>query len=362
MYSSDYKTFYAGNKKNLKIKKGCEQIFISGANCKKIYLPKSVNNIFELNSTVENIKFCVHKDNKYFSEYKGSLYTKDFESLLFLHIYSNKGLNEIHVHPNCKRIDDNAGIKKYKCKIENIFGGTLFVTKEEKSILLDKIFPKSNVENKFIEIKNFTMENFRNSLENQFVRFGFSGIEIDKDLVLSDEFILLNTHNEESQISKPLFCQNEDLEFAKDFIQESWNDILIDCKIVDIIDKLNKGNYKTRFCCSGHILHSENITSNKKSVANVLCRKPYGTICRGYIYFDCIPNEFKKIFDKLPTKDFEKLNKHIQESYTKPVFYFSIDKKQNRSTIEFYYQNSIQEQNKTFEMLSEKLSVVLLNS
>ena len=357
LYSFNYKIFFAGNKKKLKIKNGCEEIYFSGINCEKIYLPKSVKNIFELNSTLENICFSVHKENKFFSEYMGSLYTKDFESLLFLHIKSNKGLNEIHIHPNCKRIDDNAGIQKYRTKIDKIFGGSLFETEEQIQLLIQMIFQKLNCEKKYVEIKNFTMENFRNSIENQFVRFGFSGINIDKDLIFTDEFTLLNCHNEETQIEKPFFCQKEDLELAKDFMQESWNGILLDCKMVNVIDKLNKANYKTRFCCSGHILHSEHITSNKKTIANVLSRKPFGTICYGYIYFDCIPNEFKKIFAKLPNLRQDKLYEKIQDSYTEPVFYFGIDKKQNRSTIQFYYQNSIEEQNKAIEMLNEKLSL-----
>ena len=125
--------------------------------------------------------------------------------------------------------------------------------------------------------------------------------------------------------------------------------------MANVIEKLNKQNYKTRFCCSGHILHHELVTSNKTNIARILSRKPHGTICRGYIYFDCIPEKFKKIFPKLPNVNYQKLCEMIEDSYTEPVFFFSTDNKQFRSTIEFYYKNSIQEQNKTFEILKQKL-------
>jgi hypothetical protein len=199
------------------------------------------------------------------------------------------------------------------------------------------------------------MEKFRNSVKEESVRFGLSGIEIDKNTVFSDNFRLLNCKKDEIQIADPCFCQKDDFVEAEDYLQEEWNGIPIDCKIVDIIEKLNKQNYKTRFCCSGHILHHELVTSNKTNIARILSRKPHGTICRGYIYFDCIPEKFKKIFPKLPNVNYQKLCEMIEDSYTEPVFFFSTDKKQFRSTIEFYYKNSIQEQNKTFEILKQKL-------
>ena len=94
------------------------------------------------------------------------------------------------------------------------------------------------------------MEKFRNSVKEDSVRFGLSGIEIDKNTVFSDNFRLLNCKKDEIQIADPCFCQKDDFVEAEDYLQEEWNGIPIDCKIVDIIEKLNKQNYKTRFCCS----------------------------------------------------------------------------------------------------------------
>ena len=53
--------------------------------CALLYLSFVINgkNIFELDSSLENIRFVVNKKNPYFAEYMGSLYTKDFETLLF---------------------------------------------------------------------------------------------------------------------------------------------------------------------------------------------------------------------------------------------------------------------------------------
>lgn len=355
LYSSDFKTFYAGQKKNLKLKNGCEEVYLSDTDCEKLFLPKSVKNIFELDSSLENIRFVVNKKNPYFAEYMGSLYTKDFETLLFLHLQKNGNCYDIHIHPNCKKIHENAGIKKYKKRIGKVFSGNLFKTEEEIENFKQQIFETVRLKQQPIEIQNFTMEKFRNSVKEESVRFGLSGIEIDKNTVFSDNFRLLNCKKDEIQIADPCFCQKDDFGEAEDYLQEEWNGIPIDCKIVDIIEKLNKQNYKTRFCCSGHILHHELVTSNKTNIARILSRKPHGTICRGYIYFDCIPEKFKKIFPKLPNVNYQKLCEMIEDSYTEPVFFFSTDKKQFRSTIEFYYKNSIQEQNKTFEILKQKL-------
>ena len=355
LYSSDFKTFYAAQKKNLKLKNGCEEVYLSDTDCEKLFLPKSVKNIFELDSTLENIRFVVNKKNPYFAEYMGSLYTKDFETLLFLHLQENGNCYDIYIHPNCKKIHENAGIKKYKKRIGKVFSGNLFKTEEEIENFKQQIFETVRLKQQPIEIQNFTMEKFRNSIKEESVRFGLSGIEIDKNTVFSDNFRLLNCKKDEIQIADPCFCQKDDFVEAEDYLQEEWNGIPIDCKIVDIIEKLNKQNYKTRFCCSGHILHHELVTSNKTNIARILSRKPHGTICQGYIYFDCIPEKFKKIFPKLPNVNYQKLCEMIEDSYTEPVFFFSTDKKQFRSTIEFYYKNSIQEQNKTFEILKQKL-------
>ena len=121
LYSSDFKTFYAGQKKNLKLKNGCEEVYLSDTDCEKLFLPKSVKNIFELDSTLENIRFVINKKNPYFAEYMGSLYTKDFETLLFLHLQKNGNCYDIHIHPNCKKIHENAGIKKYKHALHDYY-------------------------------------------------------------------------------------------------------------------------------------------------------------------------------------------------------------------------------------------------
>ncbi len=356
LYSTNYKTFYAGDKKHLKIKNGCEEVYLSGADCETIFLPKSVKNIYELDSNQENIRFVVNQENPYFSEYKGSLYTKDFETLLFLHLVKNGSFHDIHIHPDCKKIHSDVGIKKYRTRIGKVFPGNLFLTEEQIKSFKNQIFKTSLCERVPIEIQNFTMEKIRNSIHDETVRFGLSGIEIDKNTVLSDNFLLLNCNNDKSHITKPCFYQKEDFEDAKDFLQEEWNGILMDCKIKDIIEKLNAQKYKTRACCSGHILHAEQIFSNEGFVGNVLSRKPYGTICQGYIYFDCIPQHFKKMFKKLPNISQEKLRKRIETSYTEPVFFFSTDKKRAKSFLDFYYINTIQEQTKVFDMLREKIT------
>ena len=356
LYSTDFKTFYAGQKKNLKLKNGCEEVYLSDTECEKLVLPKSVKNIFELDSTMENIRFVVSKKNPYFSEYMGSLYTKDFETLLFLHLQENGNFHDIHIHPNCKKIHENAGIKKGKTKIGKVFPGNLFTSEEQIENFKQQIFENSQTKQQLFEIRDFTMEKFRNSIKDENVRFGLAGIEIHKNTVFSDNFQLLNHKKDEVKTTEPCFYQKEDFEEAKDFFQDDWNGIPIDCKIADIIEKLNKQNYKTKYCCSGHILHHERLTSNTKYIGGILTRKPFGTICQGYIYFDCIPKYFKKIFPKEPIENTKKLYEMLEDSYTNPVFFFNSDKKFNNSFLRFYYKNSIQEQNKTFEILKEKLA------
>ena len=64
----------------------------------------------------------------------------------------------------------------------------------------------------------------------------------------------------------------------------------------------------------------------------------------------------EKIFPKEPIVNTKKLYEMLEDSYTNPVFFFNSDKKFNSSFLRFYYKNSIQEQNKTFEILKEKLA------
>lgn len=102
LYSANGKTFLQGKSDGtLKVNNGCEEIFLSMCECVFLELPETVNKITGIQTWT--IKYIVNQNNKYFSVFENSLYTKDFSELVSLHVDSI-----VHIHPDCKKVRPGA--------------------------------------------------------------------------------------------------------------------------------------------------------------------------------------------------------------------------------------------------------------
>lgn len=114
LYTKNFEKFLQGYKINgIEIHPACKEIELSNCKCDVMRIAENVELVTGYNACKN--RYLVHKNNKYFAEYNGSLYSKDYS---FLVDYFEAEENFIEIHPDCKEIRKGAIRAKFKEKFK----------------------------------------------------------------------------------------------------------------------------------------------------------------------------------------------------------------------------------------------------
>lgn len=374
-FSSENGALYTkGFKKFLK-QKGAEELFINPAceeldfmccSCKKIYIPKSVNTIQA--KTSHSFIISVDEENPNFSIWNGSLYTKDFGTLLY---YLSNENNDLIIHPDCKKIADSATKIHYADESKRDYGKGIGkvdipeILKDDKYLPLLKQKLSSSPDYRVEEISDdsdLSVGALKNRITAEDVLL--NDISVNKDMALPDNLILANKVRNKKSYS-PVYSAPENMEYREDQKEVLWNNIPIDTKIVGLIDKLNKAGFETYFCCSGHLLKTEKITYNNNGNtfwAYICSLCEHNSICSGYIMFKKEYKEIEKLFAVEP-KSYSIEKQIMKYKVGRNLSYIRVDRKRKKmkqvTCIRFFYGLTVEAQDKTIGQLEKKLKKLI---